>query len=172
MTMRSEYEVYPIRLDDSVYKSISGLKPGRKAETIVRLLLMKTYGDEAKIETDQDGADLKVVFEDGRTLRIEVKGTAKDETKLWEGLVVSSQRSHGALKSGEVVMFRVVDVDSKNPRIYVLEHGRDYYMEPELRWSVKRAEPTDRKRYPFVGEFYKYDDPYKPVALGDWEALK
>ena len=61
---------------------------------------------------------------------------------------MSSQKSHDALKSGEVVMFRVVDVDSASPRIYVLEHGRDYYMEPELRWSVKRAEPTDRKRYP------------------------
>ncbi|MCY4651650.1 MAG: hypothetical protein OXC95_00630 [Dehalococcoidia bacterium] len=166
------YEVYPVYPDDSVRKYISGMTTKEKAETIVRLLLMKAYGDQARIEKDGDGADLNVVFDDGHTIRIEAKGTAKDETKLWEGLVVSSQSSHDALKSGEVVMFRVVDVDSASPRIYVLEHGRDYYMEPEPRWSVKRAEPTDRKRYPFVGEPYRYDDPYEPVALDEWEALK
>ena len=167
------YEVYPVLLSDSVRKVISGLDTTeKKAEKIVRLLLMNACGDQAKIETDGDGADLKVVFDDGRTIRIEVKGTAKDETKLWEGLVVSSQKSHDALKSGETVMFRVVDVDSQNPRIYVLGHGRDYYMEPEPRWSVKPAQPTYRKRYPFVGKPYKYDDPYKPVAQDAWEALK
>ena len=69
-------------------------------------------------------------------------------------------------------MFRVVDVDGENPRIYVLEHGRDFYMQDEPRWSVKPAEPTDRQRYPFVGEPYRYDDPYEPVAQDDWEILK
>ena len=167
----TDYEVYTVSLDDSAREHISGLKTGKKAEEIVRLLLIKAYGDQAKIKKVRDGADLRVEFDDGNSFSVEVKGTS--DTKIaWEKLKVSSQRSHDALKSGEVVMFRVVDVDSENPRIYVLEHGRDYYMEPELRWSVKRAEPTDRKRYPFIGEPYRYDEPYEPVALDTWEALK
>ena len=167
----TDYEVYTVSLDDSVREHISGLKTGKKAEEIVRLLLKKAYGDQAKIKKARGRADLRVEFDDGNFFGVEVKGTS-DNKIAWEKLKVSSQGSHDALKSGKVVMFRVVDVDSANPRIYVLEHGRDFYMEPEMRWSVKRAEPTDRPRYPFVGEPYKYDAPYEPVALDDWEALK
>ena len=167
----ADYEVYTVSLPDLVRERISGLKTGKKAEEIVRLLLIQTYGDRAKIKKARDGADIRVEFDDGNSFGVEVKGTS--DTKIaWGKLKVSSQQSHDALKSGEVVMFRVVDVDGENPRIYVLEHGRDFYMQDEPRWSVKPAEPTDRQRYPFVGEPYRYDDPYEPVAQDDWEILK
>ncbi len=167
----ADYEVYTVSLPDPVRKLIADLSTADKAEVIVRACLEKVYGDRAKIKKARDGADLRVEFDDGNSFGVEVKGTS--DTKIaWGKLKVSSQKSHDALKSGEVVMFRVVDVDGENPRIYVLEYGRDYYMEAEPRWSVKPAEPTDRQRYPFVGKPYRYDDPYEPVALNDWEILK
>ena len=167
----AEYEFYTVSLSDPVRRRISDLKTGQKAEAIVRLFLIQTYGARAKIKKVRDGADLRVEFDDGNSFGVEVKGTS--DTKIaWGKLKVPSQQSHNALKSGEVVMFRVVDVNGENPRIYVLEHGHDFYMQDEPRWSVKPAKPNGQKRYPFIGEPYRYDDPYEPVAQDDWEILK
>ena len=164
-----DYEVYTVSLPDPVHKALSDLSTARKAVEIVRLLLQTACNGEAKFETDLDGADLKVTY-NGETSRIEVKGTAAP-TIAWNLLKVSSQKSHDALKSSEVVMYRVVDVDSKTPQIYVLRHGRDFYMEQESRWSVKPIKPENREKYPLRGLPYQYDDPYEPVALDDWEVL-
>ena len=85
-------------------------------------------------------------------------------------LKVSSLKSYKALKSGSASMYRVVDVESKNLKIYVLEHGRDFRLEPEPRWSVKPANSRDQDRYPLRGIPYRYDRPSDPpIPLEEWE---
>ena len=73
------------------------------------------------------------------------------------------------LESGDTSMYRVVDGDGANPRIYMLTHGQHFTLEPEPRWAVKRVPPKD-ERYPLRGEPYRYERPYEPVAEGEWEA--
>ena len=97
-------------------------------------------------------------------------GTA-DSTIAWEKLKVSSRKSHDALVSGEATIYRVVDVDSADPRVHILIYGEDFTLEPEPRWAVKRI-PPDNERYPLRGLPYRYDRPHDPVALEDWEFLQ
>ena len=143
----------------------SDLSVEKKAEHIVRLFLKKAG---AQVEDDRDGVDLKVST-NVETTRIEVKGT-KDKGIAWSKLKVSSRKSYEALKSGNAEMYRVVDVESRNPKIYVLEHGRDFCMEPEPRWSVRPANLRDQDRYPLRGTQYRYERPSDPtIPLEDWE---
>ena len=145
------------------------LSTEQKAVNIVRSLLRDRYGEDVVIEEDRDGADLRVTI-DGKTERIEVKGT-KDSDIAWHKLKVSSKESHDALVSGDASIYRVVDVDSADPRVYILIYGEDFTLEPEPRWAVKRI-PPDNERYPMLGKPYRYDRPHDPVALDDWEFLK
>ena len=62
----------------------------------------------------------------------------------------------------------MVDVDSADPRVYILVYGEDFTLEPEPRWAVKRI-PPDNERYPLRGLPYRYERPHDPVALEDWE---
>ena len=149
---------------------MADLRTEQKALYIVEKHVRDEYGQQVEIEDDRDGADLRVSI-DGRTVqRIEVKGTASKDM-AWSQLKVSSRKSHDALKSGEAVMYRVVDVDSAHPRIYTLIHGRDFTLEPEPRWAVKQTR-TEDDRYPLRGRPYLYDLPYEPVAQDDWETPK
>ncbi len=150
-------------------KKMEDLSTEQKALTIVRALLKDKYGEDVEIEEDRDGADLRVTI-DGRTERIEVKGT-KDFDIAWEKLKVSSQKQHDALVNGDAVLYRVVDVDGTDPRVYFLIYGEDFTLEPEPRWAVKQI-PPDNERYPLQGMPYRYDRPFDPVALDDWEFLK
>ncbi len=164
-----DYESYSVRLSDAERESMYGLSAGAKAEKIVRKHLAREHGD-VKVVPDPDGADLKVYL-DGKVIRIQVSGTDAP-TIAWNLMDVYGQQTHDELKRGMVVMFRVVDVDSKSPRIYVLKHGRDFYLEQEAKWSVKPVKPEDMDKYPLRGAFYRYDDPFEPVAVEDWEFLK
>ena len=163
------HSIVPNALTEGGRKKTEGLSTEQKAMNIVRALLKDKYGEDVEIEEDRDGVDLRVTI-DGKTERIEVKGTA-DSTIAWEKLKVSSQRSHDALVRGDASIYRVVDVDSANPRVYILTHGEDFTLEPEPRWAVKRI-PPDNERYPLQGKPYRYDRPFEPVALDDWEILK
>ena len=158
-----------IRSSEAGLKKMEDLSTEQKALAIVREFLKDRYGDDVEIEEDRDGVDLRVTV-DGRTERIEVKGTA-DSTIAWEKLKVSSRKSHDALVRGDALIYRVVDVHSADPRIYILIHGEDFTLEPEPRWAVKRV-PPDNERYPMRGLPYRYDRPHEPVALDDWEILK
>ena len=131
--------------------------------------VVERHKGHAEIEDDHEGVDLKVSI-DGRTERIEVKGTASS-TIAWQQLKVSSQKSHDALKNRDASIYRVVDVNSLHPRIYILEYGRDFTLEPEPRWAVKRV-PSEDERYPLRGEPYRYIRPHDTVAEDEWEALR
>ncbi len=164
-------DLYPsalIALGSTDLKLLDGCSTEQKALHIVHKHLLAEYGDRAEIEEDRDGADLRVSV-DGRTERIEVKGT-ESSTLAWPQLKVSSQKSHDALQDGDASIYRVVEVSSANPRIYFLTHGRHFTLEPEPRWAVKRV-PQGDSRYPLRGEPYRYDRPYDPVAAEEWEAL-
>ena len=144
------------------------LKPEEKAERIVHTLIKQACGDAAEVRKDKNGADLRVTV-DGYVTRIEVKGTESDD--IWKNLVVSGQKQYDALASGDVEIYRVVDVNSANPFLYILEHGKDFTLEPEPRWKVKPVQSAD-KRYPLRDKAYRYDGPFDPVALDDWGMLQ
>ena len=158
-----------IRSSEVGSKKMEGLSTEQKALNIVRALLKDKYGEDVEIEEDRDGVDLRVTI-DGKTERIEVKGT-KDSDIAWQKLKVSSQKSHDALVNGDATIYRVVDVDSADPRVHILIYGEDFTLEPEPRWAVKRI-PPNNERYPLQGKPYRYDRPHDPVALEDWEILK
>ena len=162
------YPSVPVALTSTDLTNLDGLSTENKALYIVHKHLLAEYGDQAEVEEDRDGADLRVSV-DGRIERIEVKGT-ESSTLAWPQLKVSSQKSHDALISGDASIYRVVEVSSANPRIYFLTHGRHFNLEPEPRWAVKRV-PQGDSRYPLRGEPYRYDRPYDPVAAEEWEAL-
>lgn len=164
-----EYESYSVRLSDVECESMYGLSAGAKAEKIVRKYLAREHGD-VKVVPDPDGADLKV-FLDGKIIRIRVNGTGAP-TIAWGFMKALGQEAHDDLERGKVALFHVVDVDSQNPRIYVLKHGRDFYLEQEPKWSVVPVKPEDKDKYPLRGSFYRYDDPFEPVAVEDWEFVK
>ena len=162
------YVFIPVTLTESERQSLASLPTTeKKALFIVRKHLGEKYGDQARIQEDRDGVDLRVEI-DGRAERIEVKGTEK-ATIAWQQLKVSSQKSHDALESRNALLYRVVDIDGPRPHIHVLTYGRDFTLEPEPRWAVRRVPPKD-DRYPLRGEPYRYDMPYDPVAAGEWEA--
>ncbi len=160
------YPSIPVTLTSSERQALAGHSMERRALYIVHKHLRDRYGGRARIEEDQEGADLKVSIGD-KTERIDVKGT-ESPTIAWQQLKVSSQESHDVLKSGGASMYRVVDLGGANPRIYVLTYGRHFTLEPEPRWAVKLIEPKD-DRYPLRGEPYRYDLPYDPVAVDEWE---
>ena len=166
-------DLYPsisITLTSELCRYLAGLRTTeKKAEAIVLLHLIDKYRGRAEIEEDQEGADLRVSI-DGKTERIEVKGTEKS-TIAWQQLKVSSQKSHDALKNGGVSVYRVVDVDSENPRIYILTYGQHFTLEPEPRWAARPVPPKD-ERYPLRGEPYRYDLHNGPVAVDEWEAME
>ena len=162
------YTSISVTLTESERQSLTSLPTTeKKALFIVRKHLEEKYGGRASIQQDRDGVDLRVEI-DGKTEKIEVKGTEKP-TIAWQQLKVSSQKSHDSLESRDASLYRVVDIDGTRPHIYVLTYGRDFTLEPEPRWMVKRVPPKD-DRYPLRGEPYRYELPYDPVAAGEWEA--
>lgn len=165
--------ISPVTIDTELTevgrKKVDDLSTEQKALNIVREFLKDRYGDDVEIEEDMDGVDLRVTT-DSRTERIMVKGTA-GSTMEWEKLKVSSPKSHDALVRGDALIYRVVDVHSAAPIVYMLIHGEDFTLEPEPRWAVKQV-PPDNERYPLLGKPYRYDRPNDPVALEDWEILK
>ena len=163
------YSTLPVALTEGAREKADDLSTEQKALNIVRALLKDRYGEDVVIEEDRDGADLRVMI-DGKTERIEVKGT-KDSDIAWHKLKVSSKKSHDALVSGAASIYRVVDVDSANPCVHILIYGEDFILEPEPRWAVKRI-PPNNERYPMRGLPYRYERPHDPVALEDWEILK
>ena len=155
-----------IALAESEHHALAGLSTEQKALAIAQKYLISKYGARAEITEDREGADIRVTI-DGKTERIEVKGTVSP-TIAWQKLKVSSQQSHDALASGDASIYRVVDVDSANPRIYILNYGEHFTLEPEPRWAVKRVLPND-DRYSLRGKPYRYESPFDTVASDDWE---
>lgn len=158
------HECFSVPLTESDLRTIHGFSTARKAEWIVCKYIGDTFGAEVVIEKDHEGADLRV-SRNGRTERIEVKGTAREDI-AWPLLKVSSRQSHDALTSGAAAMWRVTGVGGSEPRVHVLKHGRDYELQPEPRWAVR---PAGTSPYPLRGRRYRYELPHEGVALNEWD---
>ncbi len=168
-TVPGPSHLYPsiqVALTPAERHALAGLSAAEKAVSIVRKHLAEKFGDDVKIEEIDDGADLNVTA-DGQQMRIEVEGT-ESSVMDWQHMKISDQRAHYALTKGGASMYRVVGVSGPNPCIYVLTHGQHFTLEPEPTWVVKKVTPRD-ERYPLRGDFYRYDLPFEPVAVDDWE---
>ena len=170
---RANRDVLPdpieVPLSKSDRRSIADCSPAKKAEHIVRNYLKRKHGSAVIIENDNNGADLRVSI-GCETERIEVKGT-KDTGISWGKLKVSSQQSFEALESHAARMYRVVDIDSATPRIYILEYDAHYRLVREPRWRAAAVSAIERT-YPLRGAPYRYDRPYGAVAQGEWAVGK
>jgi len=71
---------------------------------------------------------------------VEVKGTESNGL-AWSQLKVSSPDSKKLLESGAPV-YRVCDVFGRAPKISVLQHGKDFVLQPEPRWAFKSVRAT------------------------------
>jgi len=132
----AEIPEIPVSLSNQEFEKISKLGTANKAIEIVKKYLRDRYGPNIDIHTRGTlGADIRIVFEGGKEELIEVKGTEEPDV-TWSQLKVSSQQSHDNLCKG-IPLYRVIDVDSKTPRILILKYGRDFDMRPEPRWAVK-----------------------------------
>lgn len=149
-------------------QAMSGLSTTEKAVCIVRKHLLERFGPDAEIKMDEESTALRISV-GTEQIRIEVNGT--DTSVMdWEHMKISDQRAHYALTSGGAAMYRVVNISGSNPRIYILSHGEHFTLEPEPAWAVKKVVLKDEK-YPLRGEPYTYDQPFEPVAEGEWEVM-
>jgi hypothetical protein len=129
----------PISLDDREFALVNGFKKTEdKAIQIVRSYLIKKYGDKIDIKPAPPGADLIVVYPNGEREFIEVKGTASNNIS-WGQLKVSSPQSYENLCNG-VPLYRVIDVNTRTPQLFILRYGEHFVMEPEPRWAVKPSQ--------------------------------
>ena len=156
-------------LTETERRSIEGLRTAMKADWLVRRYLREKHGSTAIIEEDHNGSDIRVSF-NGKTESIEIKGTRSTEIALGK-LKVSSRRSHYALTTMAARMYRVVDVDSSTPRIYILEHGVHYRLVPEPRWAATSVSRRANE-YPLRGARYRLDRPFDSVAEHEWAVDK
>lgn len=111
----------------------SAAKGGRAVE-IVKLYFQKQNQD-CRFELPRSGADLRVIFPDGSSKDVEVKGTGALGL-AWNQLKVSGRDSFRLLVEG-LQLYRVTNVYGRRPSIYVLVYGRDFTLVEEPRWAAK-----------------------------------
>lgn len=139
---------YKVALTDAEYEDLNGRYPesdgsgliGQRAEEIVKIHLRRQHPG-CKLSRGSDGADLHVVSCDGKFWKIEVKGT-QSAGVAWQQLKVSSQRSWQLITEEKIPVYRVSDVFSQKPSIYVLMHGRDFDLACEPRWTFKNIQKS------------------------------
>jgi len=127
-----------VPLTDGEFGKLNSMSTAQKAVEIVKKHLRDKYSERnIEIREDVRGADIRVVFKDGsdKDEIIEVKGTVQPSI-AWGQLKVSLRSSYDALVNG-VPMYRVMGVDSRDPRIVVLSYGKDFLLEEECRWAVR-----------------------------------
>jgi len=143
-------DTYRVELTAAEFSRLNSLWPkstgsgdiGKRAEQVVRIhFVRRTPG--CTFEVPSNGADLKVIFADGKPpLFVEIKGTASAEI-AFQQLKVSSQHSYRSLVDKGVPVYRVCNVFSRTPEIHVLIYGVDFALEPEGRWAFK-PHPTEQ----------------------------
>ncbi len=140
-------EHYRVELTDEEYERLNSEYPesngsgliGKRAEEIVRIHFRRTH-PRCTYANAPSGADLQVIVsDDSLSLSIEIKGTASSGI-AWQQLKVSSTHSWELLSKQAIPVYRVCAVFSKAPSIYVLQHGRDFLLVPEPRWTFKRLQ--------------------------------
>lgn len=106
-------------------------------EIVADYLVHKIPG--AIILAGSNGADLELVF-NNIVEPLEVKGTTAN-TISWPKIKVSSQACYNSLTKG-MRLIRVINTDTRFPKLYFLKFGRDFVMRPEDRWSVHPIKPV------------------------------
>jgi hypothetical protein len=142
-----------LQLTDHEYEELNRESPrgkgsaliGKRAEKIIRIHFRRK-DPRCEFKHPKNGADLHVVFSDNEeSLTLEIKGT--DEAGIaWQKLKVSSKHSWRLLTEEKIPLYRVTDVFGQIPVIYVLIHDRDFELEPEPRWSIKRKSTSAHQR--------------------------
>ncbi|GEM_PF-3440356 len=141
-TAYSEIEI-PLTPDEVGY--LATLSTEKKAVAIVKKYLLEKYVDrDVEIQEKVKGADILVVFKNTNVNDeiIEVKGTVSAKL-AWNQLFVSGQPSHDNLLKG-IPLYRVFNVNGKTPIMVIMTYGKDFTMEKEVRWKVKRAHIKDQ----------------------------
>ena len=82
------------------------------------------------------GVDLSIRFSKTKTLDIEIKGTTSRGIARGQ-LCISGRPSYKRVRKG-MPIYRVCDVFSSRPTIYVLRYPRDFSLSPEPRWRITR----------------------------------
>jgi hypothetical protein len=133
---QDRYDELKSKYSNAINKNNSDV--GKLATEIVADYLLSKIPD-SKIRAGVKGADLELVL--GYEVEpLEIKGTTSN-TISWPKLKVSSRDCYNGLVNG-MTMIRVVNADTKFPKLYFLKHGRDFRMAPEDRWSVHPSKAT------------------------------
>lgn len=138
------FEINQVRYDELKAKYSNAINKnnrdvGQVATEIVADYLTYKIPD-SKIRAGAKGADLELVV--GNKIQpLEVKGTTAS-TISWPKIKVSSKACHDGLVNGMTII-RVVNADTKFPKLYFLKHGRDFRLAPEPRWSVHPVKAAD-----------------------------
>ena len=129
-----------LKLSDQDFIRLNALCPpteksadiGKRAIEIVKHLY-KSKDPNSTFRVPAGGGDIEIQSE-GRTFKIEVKGTTETDI-CWMKLKVSGKLSYELLVQG-MPLYRVCGVNDRFPTIYILKYQRDYEMVPEPRWSI------------------------------------
>jgi hypothetical protein len=121
------------RLNSAYPFTMQSAKVGQRSVEIVKWHF-KTIDPNCNFDNGQTDVDLRVTSK-ANIYDIEIKGTA-DEDIAWMKLKVSGKRSYQKLKNG-MPIYRVCNVYSKKPRIFILNYNDDFEMIPEDRWSIR-----------------------------------
>jgi hypothetical protein len=170
-------EEHLVRLSAEEFGRLNSLYPasdgsariGKRAEAVVKIHLRRR-DPQCAFEIPNSGADLKVVLSDcAEPLLIEIKGTSSAGI-AWQQLKVSSRHSWRSITEACIPVYRVSEVFSEAPTIYVLTHNADFTLEQEDRWTFKPARKqsappllldrdpvTKRRSEPLVSRRSKYD---------------
>lgn len=115
----------------------SGSAVDRRAIALAHIYLSRRHKGCERIPTPA-GADL-AVRHDGQAFTYEVKGTRGAHIAP-QKLKVSSLQCYNSLVAGAPIL-RITGVFERTPTIHIMEHGRDFTLRPEPRWSLHLAKP-------------------------------
>ena len=143
--MVQDTKSHRVNLTDAQYRELDSHHPkskasgpiGKRAEEIVKIYFRK-MDPACEFRSPPRGADLDILLSSGKSIVIEVKGTASIEL-AWPQLKVSSQDSWKLLAEKHVPVYRVTDVFGRSPSIYVLTYGEDFTLQAEPRWTFKQV---------------------------------
>jgi len=105
---------------------------GNLAVKIVELYFL-SVDPKATFVINKKGIDIEVKYLN-KIECFEIKGTA-DVNISWAKLKVSSKKSHDALING-MTLIRVTNIGNTTMNLYFMQHGIDFKLLPEPRWSV------------------------------------
>ena len=110
------------------YKTIE-----KAAIEICKIYFQRKYKN-VSFRIPESGADLEVMLSNKKVIPIEVKGT-KHNTIKWKNLTAGGRDSYNLLKDG-IQLFRVTEVRSKEPKIYIMIYGKHFEMTREYHWQI------------------------------------